>query len=459
MNSKKDLSKVQLYSSEYKKFINKLLKFSKNENSVNQSEESLEMSLSEVAPLLSIRFKLGSIIRNAYHLSADHHHREVFDYLFDNLQEIIPFDRMAIALVNNGILSAHWIRSKYEIKNLNYDYSAPIEGSSLETLLQTGTPRIVSDLREYKRLKPQSKSTELALKEGILSNLSFPLINSKGSLGVIFFSSNKPDVYVEEHIQIFQEIADDFTVLLTQGKVREQQHDNLTKDKMLSIVVHDLRTPVGVMMGFLDLLFEESWYKNLAEKEKEIFLILKRNAFGMLGLINELSDIKKISYGHMEIEDQEVVVWKYLKEAFRSAQILGQPKNIKVKGNISETIPELLYFDPNRIRQVLDNLISNAIKFSNPKTLVTINVYTAGERLYFSIVDQGPGIPPDEQEKLFTEFGKTSVKPTAGEYSTGLGLVIVKRIIESCGGSIIARSEVGKGSEFTFFIPLKTEFL
>lgn len=456
MNAMKDLSKIYLYSQDYKKFINSLLDFSKNTNSTAQSEEVLITSLKEVAPLLSIRFRLGAIIRNAYHLSVDHNYKEVFNYLFDNLQDVIPFDRMGVALIHDGDLCSHWVRSKYEVKYLNTDYSASIKEGSLATLINTGTPRIISDLREYKKLHPQSRSTEFALKDGILSNLSFPLVSPKGPIGVIFFSSHSANTYTEEHIQIFQEIANDFTVILTQGKQLEQQNDNLTNDKMLSMVVHDLRAPVGIMMGFLDLLFEEVWYEKLDEKDKEVFSILKKNAVSMLGLINELSDIKKISHGHMEIQDQNVAIRQYLNEIFFNARMLGRQKNIHVNWEISEQIPESIYFDPNRIRQVLDNLISNAIKFSNPQTSVTIKGYTEGEKLYFSVSDQGPGIPLNEQAKLFTEFGKTSVRPTAGEYSTGLGLVIVKGIIESCGGSIIVRSEVGKGSEFAFYIPLKT---
>jgi signal transduction histidine kinase len=456
MDAIKNLLKIQLYSQDYKKFIDILLGFSKNTSPETKNEEVLVNSLKEVAPLLSIRFRLGAIIRSAYHLSVDHNYKDVFNYLFDNLQEVIPLDRIGVALIHDGDLYAHWVKSKHEVKYLNTGYSASIKEGSLATLIDTGTPRIISDLREYKKLHPQSKSTELALKDGILSSLTFPLVGSKGPIGVIFFSSHFANTYTEEHIQIFQEIANDFTVILEQGRQLEQQNDNLTNDKMLSMVVHDLRAPVGVMIGFLDLLFEEVWYEKLNDKDKEVFSILKKNSVNMLELINGLSDIKKISHGHMEFQVQGVVIRPYLNEIFFKARILGQLKNIHANLEVSEEIPELVYFDPNRIRQALDNLISNAVKFSNPQTSVTIKVYREDEKLYFSVSDQGPGIPLNEQTKLFTEFGKTSVRPTAGEYSTGLGLVIVKRIVESCGGSISFRSEVGKGSEFTFYIPFIT---
>lgn len=454
MKTIKDLSKLHLYSQEYKKFIELL----KNDpaHSISDSK-ALADTLNEVAPLLSIRFRLRSVIRNAYHMLTTHEYKEVFDYLFNELQDVIPYDRLAIALIKDDRIQGHWIRSKFPVQFLNTNFSASTKVGSLATLITTGTPRIISDLRDYYKNNPTSHSTELALKEGILSSLTFPLISSKGTVGVIFFSSNSPSIYTEDHIQIFQEVVEDFTVILEQGRIQQRQGDNLTKDKMLSMVIHDLRSPIGVIMGFLGLLFEEKWFEKLNEKDKEVFFVLKRTSEGMLGLINELSDIKKISNDQMKCEGVDVHFREYINKIQVETQIIGQLKNIRLEFEVSETVPEYVFFDPQRIRQILNNLISNAIKFSYPGTTVTIKVHIEDEKIYFSVNDEGPGIPLIEQEKLFTEFGKTSVRPTAGEYSTGLGLAIVKKIVVACGGSVTVHSSEGKGSEFVFWIPLKTK--
>lgn len=451
-----NLSKLNPYSQEYKKFIKNLTNLSKEESAKALDPKALADSLSEVAPLLSIRFRLGAIIRNAYHMLTTHDYKEVFDYLYDELQAVIPYDRLGIALIEGDRIHAHWIRSKFPAQFLNINYSASTKSGGLSALIRTGTPRIISDLRDYYENNPTSQSTKLAIKDGIISSLTFPLVSSKETVGVIFFSSYIPSVYTEDHIQIFQEIVEDFTIILGQGRIKQRQIDNLTNDKMLSMVVHDLRSPVGVIMGFLDLLFEEQWFEKLDKKDKNVFLILKRTSERMLGLINELSDIKKISNDQMEFKNKNIHFKKYINEVFEDARMIGQQKNIPVECKASEAVPEYVLFDPQRIRQALDNLISNAIKFSKPETLVIINVYIEDEKLYFSVIDHGPGIPVLEQAILFTEFGKTSVRPTAGEYTTGLGLSLVKKIVVSCGGSVAVRSSEGKGSEFVFWIPLKT---
>ena len=112
--------------------------------------------------------------------------------------------------------------------------------------------------------------------------------------------------------------------------------------------------------------------------------------------------------------------------------------------------------DPHRIDQVMNNLITNAIKFSYPNTTITLRARVLDQDVSISVQDQGQGIPAQEVYTLFTEFGKTSVRSTAGEKSTGLGLAIAKRIVALHGGRIWAESQVGIGSIFTFTLPRGT---
>jgi signal transduction histidine kinase len=120
---------------------------------------------------------------------------------------------------------------------------------------------------------------------------------------------------------------------------------------------------------------------------------------------------------------------------------------------LSNEIPPI-GFDQNKIEQVLNNLISNAIKYSHPHTTITIEVLKEKAFVVTNVIDQGQGIPQDELPHVFKAFQKTSTKPTAGEKSTGLGLAIVKKIVEGHQGEIGVESEVGKGSTFFFKLPL-----
>jgi signal transduction histidine kinase len=111
--------------------------------------------------------------------------------------------------------------------------------------------------------------------------------------------------------------------------------------------------------------------------------------------------------------------------------------------------------DPVRITQALDNLVSNAIKFSHPGTAVTVRAAQSDGKAVFAVEDEGQGIPGNELSRIFSEFVRTSVKPTAGEKCTGLGLAIVKRIVECHGGRVWVESEVGRGTKLSFEIPME----
>ena len=134
---------------------------------------------------------------------------------------------------------------------------------------------------------------------------------------------------------------------------------------------------------------------------------------------------------------------------------IGKYRNIAAgmkKGVFEFEIP-VIVMDPDRIDQVMNNLINNAIKFSYPNTTITLRSCVQDQDVVISVQDQGQGIPAQEVDNLFTDFGRTSVRPTAGEKSTGLGLSIVKRIVELHGGRIWVESTVGVGSIFTFTLP------
>jgi signal transduction histidine kinase len=133
-------------------------------------------------------------------------------------------------------------------------------------------------------------------------------------------------------------------------------------------------------------------------------------------------------------------------------RLLAERKKISLVIQGAESLPAIT-FDRERIRQVLNNLLSNAIKFSPPQTVVTLEARAVALGVEFSVTDQGPGIRPEDQVKLFGAFQRLSTKPTAGESSTGLGLSICKKIVELHGGTIGVDSEVGQGSRFSFILP------
>jgi signal transduction histidine kinase len=227
---------------------------------------------------------------------------------------------------------------------------------------------------------------------------------------------------------------------------------NELKNKFLGIAAHDLRNPIAIFKGYLGILSAGVLGK-VPEEQKDVIGKMTSASENMLTLINDLLDVSTIEAGKLELDKEKVDLTKYLREIHQANVLLAKTKSIKLNLDLESNLPEVM-LDRNRTGQVINNLVTNAIKFSYPETEITLKAQRHGEEVRISVTDQGQGIPSDEIPKLFADFAKTSVKPTAGEKSTGLGLAIVKRIVEAHGGRVWVESEVGKGSTFSFTLPL-----
>ncbi len=225
---------------------------------------------------------------------------------------------------------------------------------------------------------------------------------------------------------------------------------NALKDKYLGIAAHDLRNPLSSIRGMSQMLVE----MELDDGTKRSFLeSIYRVSNQMLTLVNDLLDVSVIESGKFDLRLTEENLSKLAKERAELVAGSAEKKQIKLTTDLQEVSNSL--FDPDRMRQVIDNLLTNAIKFSPAGTTVDLACRQTKQSLEISVADQGPGIPSEDIDKLFGTFQKLSVQPTAGEKSTGLGLSIVKQIVNAHGGEITVDSKVGKGSVFTVRIPVE----
>ncbi len=225
---------------------------------------------------------------------------------------------------------------------------------------------------------------------------------------------------------------------------------NKLKDTYLGIAAHDLRNPLSSIRGMSQMLVE----MELDDGTKRSFLeSIYRVSNQMLTLVNDLLDVSVIESGKFDLRLTEENLSKLAKERTELVAGSAEKKQIKLTTDLQEVSNSL--FDPDRMRQVIDNLLTNAIKFSPAGTTVDVACRQTKQTLEISVADQGPGIPSEDIDKLFGTFQKLSVQPTAGEKSTGLGLSIVKQIVNAHGGEITVDSKVGKGSVFTVRIPIK----
>jgi signal transduction histidine kinase len=252
-------------------------------------------------------------------------------------------------------------------------------------------------------------------------------------------------------------IVDDITALETQKLILEQQNRELEdlnrqKNEFCGMAAHDLRNPITVIQNSSSIILKYLG-ENLTDKQKEFLKKINDSSQFTIKLLSDLLDISKIESGRLELEITQNDYIDFLKNNIELNNFFANEKDISINLGLRDEIL-LIDFDRNKIEQVLNNLISNAIKYSYPNTEINIEVEREGDFLLTKVIDQGQGIPEDEQPNIFKAFQKASTKPTAGEKSTGLGLAIAKKIVEGHKGEIWVKSEVGKGSTFYFKLPM-----
>jgi two-component system, sensor histidine kinase and response regulator len=224
---------------------------------------------------------------------------------------------------------------------------------------------------------------------------------------------------------------------------------NELKDKFIGIAAHDLRNPLSSIKGFSEMLQEDDLS---AEDRKEFVDMIYSISENMFALLNDLLDINLIESGKLNLVLQNSNLGELTKKQISINRTIANKKNIKIKfidlGCVDSE------FDYDRISQVLNNFLNNAIKFSPRETTLRVKLSHLNDFNKVEVIDEGPGILQEEQKKLFGEFQKLSPRPTAGETSTGLGLAIAKKIIIAHKGFIGVKSETGHGSNFFFTLPI-----
>jgi signal transduction histidine kinase len=229
---------------------------------------------------------------------------------------------------------------------------------------------------------------------------------------------------------------------------------NTEKNSLMDIVAHDLKAPLSKMVGVTQLL---PVVGDLNDEQRMFVEIIRKSAMEGTRFINDLLDINAIEQGHVQplnLEDIGLAV--FVPEILRSFQQEASAKNIRIHfQNKSEQ--GLAVTDQQYFRRIVDNLVSNAIKFSPQDTNIYVKLAETPDQIILSVKDEGPGISPEDQQKLFKKFQRLSARPTGGESSTGIGLSIVKVLVDRLHGEIKASSTLGKGAEFTVSLPKNSQ--
>lgn len=229
------------------------------------------------------------------------------------------------------------------------------------------------------------------------------------------------------------------------------QKANVEKDRILNVVAHDLRNPIGAIANFLDLAqikFEHG------EEEKEILKNSQQVALHSLNLINELLEVNQMQDGNIHLFLEEINIHSLLEKTIQQINHKALAKKQQVNYTINNTSIKV-NVDVEKLQRVFINLLDNAIKFSYPETIILVDVCTNFDKVQIKIIDAGIGIPPNLLNQLFTTPLSTKRSGTNNEKSNGLGLSICKQIVEAHNGKIWAESQVGSGSSFFVELPKK----
>ena len=280
-------------------------------------------------------------------------------------------------------------------------------------------------------------------------------------IGMLKLSKNDMSVEIEKNkfddevgdmigaVQIFKENTE--KLILSEHQVKlameEAKNANQAKSIFLARMSHELRTPLNAILGFANIL-KKSMNTNIQEKEN--LNIIKKSGEHLLNIINEILELSKIEAGKIEINPKNFDFFELIKEIEDIFAFRCEAKNLKFEINLSNDLPNFIKTDEQRLRQILINLLGNALKFTN-EGQISLYIYNLNNKLFFEVKDTGIGIDITNQEKIFKPFEQVKLNNYT-QQGTGLGLAITKELISLLGGTIYVKSQINKGSEFYFSI-------
>lgn len=226
------------------------------------------------------------------------------------------------------------------------------------------------------------------------------------------------------------------------------------QQEVFANVIHDLKSPLAVITG-LSEVFLRMMAADLNDNQREVIQKISRHARFALDLIEDLLDVERLARGQLVLSKSSLDMRPFLDDIVQTHSIVGAEKGIRI--DLEAECSCVLETDERRLKEILNNLLSNAIKYSHSRTTILMTMLVEKKHCIISVKDQGIGIKEVEIERLFTPFAQLTNLPTGNEKSTGLGLSIVKNLIELLGGSITVSSVENEGTTFTLKLPRSSE--
>ncbi len=388
--------------------------------------------------------------------SAGHSPQDILTFVFNESRSLFQCNRLALAFLTDGDerIKSYSVVADYEPIYLKSGYSEEIQNSSIEFVLKNRCPRIIHDLSDYLRRFPTSRSTKMMLHEGIRSSMTCPLSLDNRIVGLFFRSSIHPHVYSLDHVRFHLAIAERMSQVIEKVYRIEQLTTAMKNyDEMLGFISHEIKSPIATTIMESKMMLSNYLGELNPGVRERLERIVGRNE-RLLEMIRDYLDVSRLEGGELRAVltrdvDIALLVIQPVIDAMRSD---AEQKRIEIiqKSPEKKVLAEI---DPDLIRIVLSNLISNAIKYGKEGTeiIVELNRSPGGFRLI--VTNEGPGFPKSEIPNLFKKYTRLQTPELIRQKGTGLGLYTVWRIVKLHRGRIQADSEQGSWARFTVDIP------
>jgi signal transduction histidine kinase len=353
--------------------------------------------------------------------------------------------------------------------------SAPVGQLTIPLVRGRIGGRAVIDRRTIQVADMQAEADEypenrkFAFQLGFRTVLAVPLLHASEAIGVIVIRRAEVSPFTERQIELVSTFADQAVIAIENTRLFEEvqartrdlaktvedleiasQH----KNQFVANMSHELRTPLAAILGYAELI-QEGFYEPQGPKSLDALTRICSNGKHLLGLINTVLDIAKIESGQFTLNMTEYAIESVVETVRAATESLAENKKITLTTSVDKSLPIGLG-DEQRLTQVLLNLVGNAIKFTDAGE-VSIAAAARNGHFAVSVTDTGPGIPLDQQDRIFDQFHQVDSSLTKAKGGTGLGLAIAKQIVEMHGGRIWVESTLGKGSTFQMELPTRAE--
>ncbi len=380
----------------------------------------------------------------------------IINFVFESMQPIRSSDRLGLALIErNGkrVVLRHVI-ADYSPLKLNKGYVGDLSEGTLKKVVEDKAIRIINDLELYYAEHPESKSSKLILEEGIRSSMTCPLFVEDNCVGLIFWSSRKPNAYDEQVVRRHLTVAERLSQAVGNAYLIEQlKNVNNAYMDMLGFVSHELKDPIATIITNATLL-HDGYLGELSPDQKQKLASMQSKAEYLLGIVRQYLNLARIETG--KIEPFFVKVDDIVSKIVEPSIGMSVPES--PKGRLLEcAYPQqkiAVECDPDLITIVMTNLISNAYKYGASDGKVRIQVESDDSTVSVSVYNEGPGFSEEDSRRLFRRFSRLPAHQRSGKIGTGVGLYMAWNIINSHGGSIRAESSKGEWAKFTFVLPL-----